>query len=148
MHKPDEIAPVIAVLDGRNGPLTVETPDFVEDRLQSDAVLIGRPEFDLRVREGGRDRAEERSELFLNASCSAGSVCTWQGRGLRRLPSSRTRYAQPSCTLTGRPSRALIHSATVRPSQSSPSGAGPRTAAAKSASWSGASSGWARCEWV
>ncbi len=91
MDKADEIAPLVAVLHGSEGTLPVETPDLVQDRLEPDAVFVDRPELDLRVREGGRDLAEERAELFLKASCAAGSACTWRGRGLRRLPSRRTR---------------------------------------------------------
>jgi hypothetical protein len=55
MHEAHEIAPLIAVLDGRKGPLSVKTPDFVQDRFQADAMLIDRPELDRRLRERGRD---------------------------------------------------------------------------------------------
>src|SRR5262249_4969188 len=54
----------------------------------------------------------------------------------------------PSCALSGRPKRARIHSATVRPSQASPAGAGPRTACATCASCSAESRRAARGECV
>src|SRR5271165_5668163 len=146
MDKADQIAPVIAMLDRRNGALSVKAPDLLQDGLEADAVLIHRPQLDLRRGKGGRYGLDERPDLFLNCSCALGSALTCRGPGLRRLPSRRTRYAQPSCTLTGRPSRWLIQSATVRPIQTAPSGAGPRTTAASSASCSGKSG--ARCEWV
>jgi hypothetical protein len=79
------------VLDRRGGPLAVEAPDFVQDRLQADAVLVDRPEFDTRLRVGGRDRLDDRPQLFLKAACCSGSAKTWRGRGLSRLPSRRTR---------------------------------------------------------
>ena len=91
MHEAHQVAPLVAVLHGGERTLAVETPDLLEDRLQPDAVFVDRPELDLRVREGGGDLPQERPELFLKASCSAGSACTWRGRGLRRLPSRRTR---------------------------------------------------------
>ncbi len=91
MDEANEVAPLEPMLDRREGALPVEAPDLVEDRLQPDAVLVNGPEFDLRLREGRGDGAEERPEVFLKAFCSAGSACTCRGRGLRRLPSSRTR---------------------------------------------------------
>ena len=95
MDEADQVAPRIAVLHRGERALAVETPDLVQDGLEPDAVLIGGPQLDLRLWEGRRDRAQQRSQLFLKASCAAGSACTWRGRGLRRWPSSRTRYAQP-----------------------------------------------------
>jgi hypothetical protein len=120
MDKADEIPPFVAMLHRGNGPFAVKTPHFVQNRFQADPVLVDRPELDAGPGEGGCDFPEERTELFLKVACSAASACTCRGRGLRRLrrlPSSRTRYAQPRYMLMGRPSFALIHSATVRPSQ-------------------------------
>jgi hypothetical protein len=91
MDKAHKIAPIVAMLHRRGRAYAVETPDLLEDRLQPDAVLVDRPELDARLRVGGRNRLEDRSELFLNAVCSAGSASTWRGRGLSRLPSRRTR---------------------------------------------------------
>jgi len=91
MDKPDEIPPLVAMLHGRSRSLPVEAPHFVQDWFQADAVLIDRPKLDTRLRVGSRDRLDDRSQLFLNAACCSGSASTWRGRGLSRLPSSRTR---------------------------------------------------------
>lgn len=91
VNEANEIPPVVAVLHRRGGTCSVEAPHLLEDWLQADAVLIDSPEFDARLRVRGRDRLDDRPDLFMNASCSAGSARTWRGRGLRRLPSSRTR---------------------------------------------------------
>jgi hypothetical protein len=64
MDDADERAPVVAALHRRQRALPVDTPDRVPDRFQADAVLVCRPALDLRVREGGRDGAEERTEPF------------------------------------------------------------------------------------
>src|SRR5215469_17461221 len=102
------------MLDRSDGLLSVKTPHLLQNRLEPDAVLIHGPQLHLGLGKGGRDRLDERPKLFLNASWAAGSVFTCRGRGLRRLPSKRTKYAQPACTLTGRPSFWLIHAATIR----------------------------------
>ena len=148
MDKADQIPPLIPMLDRRERALSVETPDLVQDRFQADAVLVDGPELDRGVGKRRGDLPQQRPQVFLQLVCSAASAFTCRGRGLRRLPSRRTRYAQPRYTLMGRPSRSLIHAATVRPNQYSPSGAGPRTASASSASKAGDKSGAARCECV
>ena len=91
MDKTDQVAPVIAVLNRGDGTLAVKAPDLLQDGLEPDAVLIHGPQFYLRLREGGRYGLDEWADLFLNASCASGSALTWRGRGLRRLPSNRTR---------------------------------------------------------
>jgi len=40
MDKPHEVAPLEVVLDWCEWALPVETPDLVQDRLQSDAMLV------------------------------------------------------------------------------------------------------------
>ena len=91
VDEPDQIAPGIAVLHWRQGTPAVETPDFVQDRFQANAVFIHRPEFHLRLGKRGGYLAQQGPQLFLNASCAAASAWTWRGRGFRRFPSSRTR---------------------------------------------------------
>ena len=91
MHEADQVAPGVAVLDRRDGALAVEAPDLVQDRFQPNAMLVGRPELDLGVRKGRGDGLGERADLFLKDTCCAGSAKTCRGRGLRRLPSRRTR---------------------------------------------------------
>jgi hypothetical protein len=91
VDKADEVAPVVAMLDGRGGPSPVKAPHLLEDRFQADAVLIDGPELDARLREGGCHRLDERPNVFLKAACCSGSASTCRGRGVRRLPSRRTR---------------------------------------------------------
>ena len=50
MDKADEVAPFIAVLHRRERALPVKTPDLVRDRLEADAMLVHRPQFDPGVR--------------------------------------------------------------------------------------------------
>src|SRR5262249_58172818 len=101
-------------------PLAVAAPDLVQDRLQPDAMLVDGPQLDGGLREGACARSDERAEVFLKSACCSASACTWRGRGLRRLPSKRTRWAQPRETLIGQPSRLLIQAAPAPPSPSSP----------------------------
>jgi len=91
MDEAHQVAPLIAVLDRSQRAVAIETPHFVQNRLQPDAMFVGGPELDDAVGESARDLVEERADLFLKASCSAASACTWRGRGLRRLPASLTR---------------------------------------------------------
>lgn len=60
MDEADQVAPLVAVFDGREGALAVETPHLVQDGFEANAVLVGGPQFDLRLGEGGRDRAQQR----------------------------------------------------------------------------------------
>lgn len=96
LDKADQIAPLEAMLHWRERPLAVETPDLLEDRLQANAVFVDGPEFDLGVGEGGGNRLDERTEVFLKAACALASACTWRGRGRRRTPPTRARYTQPT----------------------------------------------------
>ena len=57
MHKADEVAPLVTVLDGRKRALPGEAPDFVEDRLQPNAVFVHRPQLDKAVRKSRGDLA-------------------------------------------------------------------------------------------
>ena len=91
MDKADQIAPGEAVLDAGHGSLAPWGPDAAQQRFQADAVLIGRPQFDLRVREGGRDGPYARADLFLKFACCSASVSACRGRGTCRLCLARTR---------------------------------------------------------
>src|SRR5579859_4384993 len=128
VHEGDQVAPFIAMLDRRQWPLTGEAPDLLQDGLEPDAVFVVGPDLDGGFGEGGRDLADKRSKPPLKASCSPASARTWRGRGCNGFRPSRRRYDQPVQYGTGRPSLRLSHSATVRPVQSSPSGAGPASA--------------------
>jgi hypothetical protein len=52
------------VLHRRERPLAVETPDLVQDGLQSDAMFVDGPELDLGLGKGGGDSLNERAEFF------------------------------------------------------------------------------------
>jgi hypothetical protein len=65
VYEADQIAPVIAVLDRSERALAVKTPDFVQDRLQPDAVFVDRPELDGCLREGSGHLAQERTQPRL-----------------------------------------------------------------------------------
>jgi hypothetical protein len=95
MDAADAGAPLKAVLHRSRRALAVEAPDFVQNRLEANAVLVDRPQRDLGRGKGGGHRLDERPQFFLQAAGCWASAKTWRGRGLRRLPSRRTRYAQP-----------------------------------------------------
>jgi hypothetical protein len=101
MDKADQLAPVVTMLHQRSRPLPVKTPDFLQNRLETDAMLIHGPQLHLGLGKGGGYGLDEWADLFLNVSWAEGSALTCRGRGLRRVPSRRTSYAQPNCTLTG-----------------------------------------------
>ena len=57
MDEPDEIAPVVAMLNGSQGTLPGQSPDFAQDGLQANAVFIHGPELDDTVRKCRGDLA-------------------------------------------------------------------------------------------
>jgi hypothetical protein len=81
MDEGGQIAPLVAVLDRGEWSLAGEGPDFAEDGLEADAVLVAGPELDLGMGEGDGDLAEERAKPPLNASWAAASARTCRGRG-------------------------------------------------------------------
>src|SRR5262249_16158878 len=91
MDEADQVAPGVAMLHRGSRALAIETPDFVQDGFEADPMLIDRPQVDLRLREGRGHAPQQRPYIFLNASCCARSARMWRGRGLRRLPSRRTK---------------------------------------------------------
>src|SRR5260221_6197815 len=54
MHKADEVAPREAMLDRGQRALAVNTPGLVQDGLEATAMLVDRPELNLRVRKRSR----------------------------------------------------------------------------------------------
>ena len=64
MHKTDQIAPIVAVLDRCGGAHAVEAPGLVQNGFQADAVFVDRPELDARLGVRGRDRLDDRTQLF------------------------------------------------------------------------------------
>jgi hypothetical protein len=81
MNKAHQIAPCIAVLHRSHRPLPAWRPHTAQDRLEADAVFVGRPDFDCGLRESLRYAAQERAEVFLKAACACGSAWVWRGRG-------------------------------------------------------------------
>src|SRR5260221_11235825 len=79
MHEADEIAPLEAVLDGRQRLHAVQSPGLTHDGLEADPVLVDCPEFDRRSREGGRDRSEQRPQAGDELS-----LPRWGGRASGR----------------------------------------------------------------
>jgi hypothetical protein len=91
MGKGDQIAPIVARLNGRERALSRQRPDALEDRLQADAMFVSGPDLNFRVRIGGGQRAAQPSELFLKAACSSALAATWRGRGRRSRAPNRWR---------------------------------------------------------
>lgn len=60
MDKADEPVPREAVLDHRMRPRTSRRPDAPQQRLEADAMLVGRPELNGRVGERGGHLAQQR----------------------------------------------------------------------------------------
>jgi hypothetical protein len=52
MHKTVEVEPLEAMLDGDTRACASAHPDSAQDRLESDTVLIGRPQLDGGLRKG------------------------------------------------------------------------------------------------
>jgi hypothetical protein len=59
-----DVEPLVAMLNNSGWTLTVEHPDATEDRLESDAMLIGAPEFDLGRRRGLLNLIEGFGQFF------------------------------------------------------------------------------------
>src|SRR5215212_1801495 len=58
------VQPLIAVVTEGDGPLPLGRPDPAQDRLQPDAVLVGRPDLDWRVRVLGPLLGDSLFQLF------------------------------------------------------------------------------------
>lgn len=77
-----DIQPFEAVLAKRYGTLALPRPDAPDDRLQADAVFIGRPQLDGRLGMLKRLRLDGAFKLFLSAARSGSpAACGCRGRG-------------------------------------------------------------------
>ena len=56
-------------------------PDLAQDRLQSEAVFVERPDFDRDRRVGALELTDAGLELFLNRACSYRLALGLAGRG-------------------------------------------------------------------
>jgi len=91
MDKADQIAPGEAMAHRDGGSPPDRGPDPPQERLQADAMLIGGPELDARLREGGRHLPQEWADVFLKSACCSASARAWRGRGTWGLCLRRTR---------------------------------------------------------
>src|SRR3954452_21170965 len=121
-----DVQPLIAVMAKRDGPLAFGRPDPAQDRLQPDAVLVGRPDFDRRVRVLGSRLSDSLLQLFSNASRSSGvAEAGWRGRGFCTDQPIAFRASQPRWGKTAAsPSSLAIQAATLRLDHRPPSGGG------------------------
>ena len=78
-------------LDRDDRSLSARRPDPAQDRLQSDPVLVGRPDRDARVWLGSAYGRYLSTEVCLKAVWAAGSALTWEGRGTWSVWSRRRR---------------------------------------------------------
>src|SRR4051794_23841298 len=110
----------------RDGPLAFGRPHPAQDRLQADAVFVGRPDLDRRVRVLGSRLSDGLLQLFLNASRSSGvAEAGWRGRGLCTdqliaLSASQPRWGKTAAS----PSSPAIQAATFGPVHRPPSDGG------------------------
>jgi hypothetical protein len=74
MDKAHQIAPLVAVLNGGDRTLPGQRPDFLEQRLEPNAMLIYGPQLDSGVWERRRDLAQKRPQFFLKAACASESA--------------------------------------------------------------------------
>lgn len=83
LHKTVDVEPLEAMLDGDTRPGPFTHPDPAQDRFESNAVLIGRPQLDRGLGKRLLHRVQLLREFFLNASWAAGSALAWRGRSTR-----------------------------------------------------------------
>src|SRR5260370_33129007 len=94
MHEADEGAPREAMLDRGQRALAVNTPDLVQDGLEANAMLVDRPELNLRVREGDRHLPQHGAQvgpkLGLGHRVSP-SAANWAARGAAGVSANERR---------------------------------------------------------
>src|SRR3954452_1880895 len=110
----------------RDGPLAFGRPDPAQDRLQPNAVLVGRPDFDRLVRGLGPLLGDSLVQLFLNVSHSSrGAADGWRGRGFCPDQLIAFRPSQPRWGKTAAsPISPAIQRATLGPVHRPPSDGG------------------------
>src|SRR4051812_31455310 len=90
LHEGGDVQPLVAVVTKRDRPLAFGRPHPPDDRLQPNAVLVGRPDFDRLVRVLGPLLGDSLFQLFLNVSHSSGvAAAGWRGRGFCTEPIDR-----------------------------------------------------------
>jgi hypothetical protein len=81
---PDEavkIKPLVAVMTAGGRTAAARRPDLAQDRFQSEAVFVERPDLDRNRRFGALELADAGLELFLNRPCSYRLALGLAGRG-------------------------------------------------------------------
>jgi hypothetical protein len=81
---PDEavqIEPLVAVMAAGGRTAAARRPDLAQDRFQSEAVFVERPDLDRNRRFGALELADAGLELFLNRTCSYRLALGLAGRG-------------------------------------------------------------------
>src|SRR3954470_22875653 len=141
LHEGGDVQPLVAVVAQRDRPLAFGRPHPAQDRLQPEAVLVGRPDFDRLVRVLGPRLSDGLLQLFLNASRSSGvAEAGWRGRGFCTDQSIALSASQPRWGNTAASPRSLaIQAATLRLDHRPPSGGGWVKRARKRARSSGRS---------
>src|SRR3954453_15572476 len=123
----------------RDRPLAFGRPDPAQDRLQANAVLVGRPDLDRLARVLRPLLGDGLLQLFLNASRSSGvAEAGWRGQGFCTDQPIAFRASQPRCGKTSAsPSSPAIHAATFGLVHNPPSGGGSSRRALSFSSRSG-----------
>jgi hypothetical protein len=91
MDEADEGVPGEAMPHQGNGALADRRPPPTQQWLEADPMLVDGPEFERRVREGGRNCSYKRADLFLKSACCSQSASACRGRGTCKLYLARTR---------------------------------------------------------
>src|SRR5215469_984775 len=89
MHKADDVAPGIAMFDGRDGTLPGQRPDPTQDGLQTNPMFVDRPQLDGCLWKCRRHLPQQRAQALLEVG-----LCLRVG-----LHMTRTGHSQP-CTKT------------------------------------------------
>ena len=80
-HEAVQIKPLVAVMAVGGRTAATRRPDLAQDRFQSEAVFIERPDLDRNRRFGTLEFADAGLELFLNRACSYRLALGLAGRG-------------------------------------------------------------------
>lgn len=116
MDKAIHITPFIPMSADGDWPVPPSRPHAPDDRLQSSASLVMRPNFDDCLGNGAPKGRDLLPELFLKASrCAEGAAWAWRRRGTCKLQPSRCKYAHPNCGWALRLVCPSIHLATLAP---------------------------------
>src|SRR3954453_10848888 len=139
LHEGGDVEPLVAVVAQCDGPLPLGRPDPAQDRLQPNAVFVGGPDLNRRVRVLGPLLSDGLLQLFLNASRSSGvAEAGWRGRGFCTDQSIAFRASQPRWGKTAAsPSSLAIQAATFGLVHKPPSGGGSSRRALSFSSRSG-----------